>query len=122
MAINEEHRQAEIAGELEELARTFAHSTRAIPNPQNSYDMLGDLATMVDHLEQVCDQLAKWHETVEDGVHYDGREPGREGTHPTISVAYYLREAAHEHLRLAAGAIRSAQQRNSELRWYPEPQ
>lgn len=41
MAINEEQRQLEIAAEVEELARTLAHSTRDVPNPRDSYRLLG---------------------------------------------------------------------------------
>ncbi len=37
MVVNEQHRQVEIAVELDEAARTLAHSTRDIPNPIDSY-------------------------------------------------------------------------------------
>jgi hypothetical protein len=43
MAINEETRQLEIAREVESLTRTLAHSTRTIPNPSESYNLLAEL-------------------------------------------------------------------------------
>lgn len=37
MAVNEQHRQVEIARELAEQARTLAQSTRDVPAPFESY-------------------------------------------------------------------------------------
>ncbi|MDR6794868.1 hypothetical protein J2W89_004050 [Pseudarthrobacter oxydans] len=62
MAINEETRQLEIAREVEALTRTLAHSTRTVPNPSESYNLLAELWLTVDHLQQVSQQLAQWHQ------------------------------------------------------------
>ena len=43
MAVNDEGRQIEIADELAEVARTLAHSTRAVPRPSDSYELLASL-------------------------------------------------------------------------------
>ena len=72
MAINEQERQLEVAREAEELLRTLAHSTRNVPNPCDSYSMLGELGAINYHVAQVCDQLASWHSRVEDDNRSDG--------------------------------------------------
>lgn len=70
MAINEETRQLQIAAELEDRARTMAHSTRRTPNPPDSSQLLGELRATIDTLEQICQQLGTWHENIVDGVDY----------------------------------------------------
>ena len=72
---------AEVAAEVEELTRTLAHSTRDVPNPQDSYRILGELGAIIDHVAQVCEQLASWHSRVEDGKHYEGEDDNRSGSH-----------------------------------------
>ncbi len=52
MAINEETRQLEIAREVEELTRTLAHSTRTVPHPNESYNLIAELGLIVDHVQQ----------------------------------------------------------------------
>lgn len=42
MAINEQHRQLEVARELEAAVRTLAQPTRTAPSPADSYELLGD--------------------------------------------------------------------------------
>lgn len=119
MAINEEERQLEVAREVEELTRTLAHSTREVPHPNDSYNMLGELGSIIDHVTQVCNQLAAWHRRVEDGTHYDGEEGGRlDSAH---DVANDLTTAAGA-LRLASNHIHHAHARNGVIRWYDEPQ
>ena len=68
-AVNLEQRQRAVAVELAEVARTLAHSTRKVPVPSESYSMLGELTATLADLEQVCRQLAAWHERVIDGAH-----------------------------------------------------
>ncbi len=119
MAINEEYRQLEVAREAEELLRTLAHSTRAVPNPQDSYPLLGELVAMVDHLTQVTRQLAHWHAGTEDGTHYAGEDGGTTGS--THAAGNALNEA-RQALRTASEAISKAYTANGVVRWYPEPQ
>lgn len=122
MTINEERRQPTISAEMTELAGALARATRTGPNPTDARQIVGDLAATAEHLAQVSEQLATWYEHVEDGVHYDGQDPGTEGTHRTVVAATHLREAAHEHLRLAAAVLRLAETANDVIRWNPEPQ
>lgn len=119
MAINEEGRQLEIAREAEELLRTLAHSTRDVPNPRDSYSMLGELGSIIDHVAQVCDQLASWHSRVEDGKHFEGEDGGRSGS--PLAAAAELNAAA-DALKLAANQVNGAHSHNSVVRWYPQPQ
>lgn len=116
MAINEDYRQVEIAAEVEQAARTLAHSTCAVPNPVDSYDMLGELARTVDHLEQVARQLGRWHGTAV--------ESGR--THPdqeVLAVRANARKAAEslaratDALSTAADELRAAHSANAVIRW-----
>ena len=69
MAINEEYRQLEVAAEVEELTRTLAHSTRDVPNPRDSYRMLGELGATSTTLRR---SVSRWLGRVEDGMHCEG--------------------------------------------------
>lgn len=117
MAINEEHRQVEVASELEELARTLAHSTRNVPVPSDSYRLLGELRATVDDLEQVCRQLGGWHGRVVDGTHYAGEDDRGDGATGTITAAAEL-EVAAAALSRASTALGAAHFANGVVRWF----
>ena len=69
MAMNEEHRQVEVAEETAAKARTLAHSTRNVPIPLDSYQLLAELVDTLSSLEQVCRQLGAWHtRAASDGI------------------------------------------------------
>lgn len=119
MVTNQQDRQVEIAGELEEAARTLAHSTRTVPSPFDSYRLLGELAATVDHLEQTCTQLAAWHRGVVDRQHYVGEDNRGDGATGTITAAAEL-DAAVEALARAADALRAAHAANGVVRWIGE--
>lgn len=119
MAINEQERQLEVARDAEELLRTLAHSTRDVPNPRDSYSMLGELGAIIDHVAQVCEQLASWHGRVEDGKHYEGEDGGSTGS--ARAAADELTTAASA-LRLTSNHVNRAHSLNAVVRWYPEPQ
>lgn len=114
MAINEQGQQLDVAREAEELLRTLAHSTRDVPNPRDSYSMLGELGAIIDHVAQVCDQFASWHNRVEDGTHYEGEEGSAR------AAAVELTTAAGA-LRLASNHVGHAHSHNAVVRWYAEP-
>lgn len=119
MVVNEETRQVGIAAEVEELTRTLAHSTRAVPKPSESYPLLRELSATADHLAQVLAQLANWHAAVQDGTHYDGEDEGQVGG-PQRAAAELTR-AARE-MKAAADDISLAHVSNSFVRWYETPQ
>lgn len=115
MAINEEARQVAVASELEEVATKLAHSTRAIPAPADSYRLLGELTSTLDSLEQVCRQLAQWHNSAEDGAEYDGQDTDEFGN-AAVFVGSELATAT-EALGKAGHAVRSAHSANGVIRW-----
>lgn len=120
MSNNEQHRQVEVARELEASARTLAHSTREVPNPADSYELLGELSATVEHLEQVCLQLGRWHSQVQDGVHYDGEDERGDGATGAASSASDLARAAR-YLTSAAQQIQAAHAANGVVRWREVP-
>lgn len=105
----------QLSDELEELAKRLAHSTRAVPSPADSYRLLGDLRSTVDHLEQVTRQLANWHSGVTDGVEYAGVDAHGSGGE-AISAAGALLAAASA-LTDASKAIGKAHESSSVIRW-----
>ncbi|MFC7403421.1 hypothetical protein [Citricoccus sp. GCM10030269] len=119
MSINEEHRQTDIAAEMEAAARTLAHSTRTIAVPSDSYALLGELHATTDHLSQICRQVAAWHDAAGDGTHYQGQDPSADGETGagTAAAASGLRQAASA-LSEATQALMAA---NGAVRWYPQP-
>lgn len=119
MAVNEDHRQLEIAAEIEELTRTLAHSTRDVPHPCDSYRMLGELGAIIDHIAQVCAQLGSWHARVENHKHFEGEESGTIGS--ARKAADELTTAANA-LKLASRHTHHAHVLNSVVRWYRNPQ
>lgn len=133
MAINEEDRQLALAGELEALARTLAHSTRNVPNPQDSYALIGELRSTVGHLTQVLKQLGSWHKNAVEGKHYAGIDaegyftPGIEITDERraqfvqFDVGVSLETAAAE-LWIAESTLGQAHTASGAVRWYGTPQ
>ena len=120
MAINDEGRQAAIAGELEASASRLAHSTRDVSNPSDSYTILGELRASIDSLEEVCRHLSAWHSNVVDGVHYAGEDDRGDGATGTVTAAAEL-EAAARSLDAASRALGRAHSANGVVRWYDSP-
>lgn len=120
MAINEEHRQVEVARALSEQTRTLAHSTRNVPAPADSYTLLGELGSAVDDLEQVCRQLAAWHGRVVDGTDYQGEDDRGDGGTGTVTAAVELERAAAA-LNAASTALSAAHSANGVVRWFDTP-
>lgn len=119
MAVNEQHRQVEIAVELDEAARLLAHSTRDVPNPIDSYRLLAELGPTVDHLQQVVRQLSGWHRRVIDGREYLGEDEAGDGVTGTLEAAEQL-EAAAAAMDRAGEALRAAHAANGVIRWIGE--
>lgn len=123
MAANQESRQTAIANELFDVAKELAHSTRTVPQPPDSYELLGALTATQRLLAQVYEQLAEWHGAVEDGVHYAGvDEPGVPSEHDTgpDAAAVHLHDAAARALT-AEIALGLAQRANGVVRWKESP-
>ena len=114
MTINEEDEQVRIAAELTRVARRLAHSTRQVPNPSDSYALIGEISDTLASLDQVCRQLAEWHGRVTDAVGYEG-ENG-DGATATVTVAVALDQAAAA-LTDAGAAVEEAHAANGVVRW-----
>ncbi|POH69173.1 hypothetical protein C3B59_05920 [Cryobacterium zongtaii] len=123
MAVNEEGRQTEIAGELAEAARTLAHSTRIVPRPSDSYELLASLRSAQDSLAQVYAQLAAWHEAAADGTHYNGEDdhgtPGLPAVGPDGQATGLLNLAAAS-AATTADLVARAHAANAVVRWFDE--
>lgn len=118
MAINQEGRQIEIANELVEAARTLAHSTRTIPNPSDSYELLGALVAAQEALAQVYAQVSHWHGKAVAGTHYNGVDgPNVSDTTAPAHVAQLLAGAAASATR-AANQVSEAHSINGVIRWF----
>ena len=119
MAVDEQHRQVQIAVELDEAARMLAHSTRDVPNPIDSYRLLAELGPTVDHLQQTVRQLSAWHRRVTDGREYLGEDENGDGVTGTLEAAEQLETAAAA-LDQAGEALRAAHAANGVVRWVGE--
>lgn len=119
MAINEQARLLEVASKLESNSRTLAHSTRAIPDPSDTYRLLGELGATADHLAQVLEQLATWHSNVENDTHYDGEDGGTTGSPQKAAAELH---AAARALSLASEHIGLAHTHSGVVRWHRAPQ
>lgn len=88
MSINEEHRQIAVAEAMTQQAQTLARSTRAVPIPAESYQLIGELRATIDHLAQVSRQLSTWYETVPDSgmVAADSEEANRDAQEVASSL------------------------------------
>lgn len=116
MSINEEHRQVEVAAQVEELTRTLAHSTRTVPNPPDSYQLLGEVGATVDHLGQVCGQLAVWHgEPTTESRIFSG-DDALVMLASASEAAVALAEA-QQALHVASAALSRAHAANGAVRW-----
>ncbi|PZT98929.1 MAG: hypothetical protein DI630_18175 [Gordonia sp. (in: high G+C Gram-positive bacteria)] len=116
MSTNEDGRQVAIAAEVEQAARSLAHSTRTIPTPADSYDMLGELTRATDHLEQTAQQLSHWHSTAPaEGLIHDNADPLTAGVSAQLAADALSRAASA--LGTAAHELRTAHAENSQIRW-----
>lgn len=115
--MNDESRQTEVAGEVEAAARQLAHSTRSVPNPPDSCQLVGSLGASASHLAQVAEQLARWHDHVSEGVEHDGEDEQGNGT--GVRVAAEALHQAAAALKNAAAHIYTAHSASSVVRWTP---
>lgn len=102
-----------------EALRGLAYATQAIPEPGDSYAVLGSLHAGLASLRQTVDQLADWHERhAPIAATADAREVGRQVA--AEIAAAELREAA-AFLERASGRVSAAWSHNGRVVWQPEP-
>ncbi|TFC94508.1 MULTISPECIES: hypothetical protein [Cryobacterium] len=125
MSDNEEGRQNEIADELAKVARLLSHSTRSVPRPSDSYELLASLRSAQDSLALVYAQLAAWHQAAVGEMHYSGRDalsiPGvpATATGAREQVTLLLKIAAASAAE-AADLVSKAHSANGAVRWFDE--
>ncbi|TFC57879.1 MULTISPECIES: hypothetical protein [unclassified Cryobacterium] len=123
MSVNEEGRQTEIADELAEAAKTLAHSTRTVPRPSDSYELLGSLQAAQESLAQVYAQLAGWHGAAVDGTHYNGEDDHGTPGLPAVGAdgqATGLLNLAAASAATTADLVAKAHAANAVVRWFDE--
>ncbi len=110
---------ASAADAAREALRGLAHATQALPEPAESYAVLGSLHAGLASLRQTVDQLADFHERrAATLTTSDARELGRQ---VAVEVAAAeLREAA-AFLERASGRVSAAWSHNGRAVWQPEP-
>ncbi len=102
-----------------EALRGLAHATRAIPEPGDTYAVLGSLHASLASLRQTADQLADFHERhAPKAVTLDVRELGSQVA--AEIAAAELREAAAL-LEQTSGRLSAAWSHNGRIVWQPEP-
>ena len=110
---------ASAADAAREALRGLAHATQTIPDPGDSYAVLGSLHAGLASLRQTVDQLADWHERhAPIAATSDARELG--GQVAAEVAAAELREAA-AFLERASGQVSAAWSHNGRIVWQPEP-
>src|SRR5690625_1557206 len=77
MAINEQHRQRQLAQQLEHLARTLAHSSKSVLDPNEFHEILGEIHSTATSLAQACRQLGRWTILTTEHIHHNGYDPGQ---------------------------------------------
>jgi hypothetical protein len=100
---------------VRELLRELAHTTRTMTGPAETATMIGSLASGLDALRQVLDQLSGWHERAADGA-VDAAGDGDVGYRSAFDVAMQLSQAAME-VERAATAVAAAHQTASGITW-----
>lgn len=102
-----------------EALRRLAHATSTMPEPGDSYAVLGSLHAGIASLRQVFDQLADWHEHHAPSAATDPRQAGSQVA--ADIAAAELREAA-AFLERAFGRLSAAWSHNGRIVWHPDPQ
>ena len=99
--------------------RRLAHATRTIPEPGETYAMLGPLHAGMASLGQTLEQLADWHQRHAPVANTaDPRQLGREVA--AELAAAELRDAA-SFLEAAFGRVAAAWSHNGRVVWQPVP-
>ena len=110
---------AAAADTAREALRSLAHVTQSIPEPDDSYAVLGSLHAGLASLRQAVDQLADWHDRHAPIAATSG--PGELARAVAAEIAAAeLREAA-AFLDRASGRVSAAWSHNGRIVWQPEP-
>lgn len=98
-----------------ELLRELVHTTRTMTPPAETATMIGSLASGLDALRQILDQLGGWHERAAEGA-VDAAGDGDVGYRTAFDVAMQLSQAAMG-VEQAASAVDAAHHSASRISW-----
>lgn len=83
--------------------------------PSDTYALLGELGATVDHLEQVCRLLSRWHAAAKEPEYFEGEEAWGDDTGAVTAAAEL--DSASPALATASAALTRAHAANGVVRW-----
>ena len=107
------------ATETRQRVRALAHASRAFADPEDTYQMVGELLGTLRSLEQVLEQVAAAHVLHQDKAFLDNGDH-EAGVDEAWAAANALRRAA-ELVQSAETAVDQASQHSSYIAWHPAP-
>jgi plasmid stabilization system protein ParE len=107
------------ATETRQSVRALAHASRAFADPEDTYQVVGELLGTLRSLEQVLEQVAAAHVLHQDKAFLDNGDH-EAGVDEAWAAANALRRAA-ELVQSAETAVDQASQHSSYIAWHPAP-
>jgi hypothetical protein len=107
------------ATETRQAVRALAHASRAFADPEDTYQVVGELLGTLRSLEQVLEQVAAAHVLHQDKAFLDNGDH-EAGVDEAWAAANALRRAA-ELVQSAETAVDQASQHSSYIAWHPAP-
>lgn len=107
------------ATETRQSVRALAHASRAFADPEDTYQVVGELLGTLRSLEQVLEQVAATHVLHQDKAFLDNGDH-EAGVDEAWAAANALRRAA-ELVQSAETAVDQASQHSSYIAWRPAP-
>jgi hypothetical protein len=107
------------ATETRQAVRALAHASRAFADPEDTYQVVGELLGTLRSLEQVLEQVAAAHVLHQDKAFLDNGDH-EAGVDEAWAAANALRSAA-ELVQSAETAVDQASQHSSYIAWHPAP-
>ncbi len=107
------------ATETRQALRALAHASRAFADPEDTYQVVGELLGTLRSLEQVLEQVAAAHVLHQDKAFLDNGDH-EAGVDEAWAAANALRRAA-ELVQSAETAVDQASQHSSYIAWHPAP-
>ena len=107
------------ATETRQAVRALAHASRAFADPEDTYQVVGELLGTLRSLEQVLEQVAAAHVLHQDKAFLDNGDH-EAGVDEAWAAANALRRAA-ELVQSAENAVDQAPQHSSYIAWHPAP-
>jgi len=107
------------ATETRQAVRALAHASQTFADPEDTYQVVGELLGTMRSLEQVLEQVAAAHVLHQDKAFLDNGDH-EAGVDEAWAAANALRRAA-ELVQSAETAVDQASQHSSYIAWHPAP-